>query len=93
MTIIQEKILAGEWLSVEEVAEWIRNAVPIDRIEDEPKRWYREIALIYKIQNRYFKLCYDQALTELQEDDFWPQTAKEVSPRKKIIETIEWLDV
>lgn len=90
---IEEKILAGEWLSVEEVTEWIRNAVPIDRIVDEPRRWYSEITLIYKLQNRYFKICYDKALTELQEDDFWPQSVKEVTPHKKIIETIEWCDV
>lgn len=90
---IQEKILAGEWLSVEEVTEWIRNTQPIDRIVDKPRRWYSGIALIYKIQNRYFKICYDKALTEEQEDDFWPQNAKEVTPHKKIIETIEWCDV
>ena len=90
---IEEKILAGESLSEEEVAEWIRSAVPIDRIADEPRRWHSEITLIYKLQNRYFKLCYDQALTEIQEDEFWPQTAQEVIPHKKIIETIEWCDV
>lgn len=90
---IQEKILAGESLSEEEVAEWIRSAIPIDRIADEPRRWHSEITLIYKLQNRYFKLCYDQALTEIQEDEFWPQTAQEVIPHKKIIETIEWCNV
>lgn len=90
---IEEKILAGEYLSEEEVTEWIRNAVPIDRIVDEPRRWHSEITLIYKLQNRYFKLCYDQALTEIQEDEFWPQTAQEVIPHKKIIETIEWCNV
>ena len=90
---IEEKILAGESLSEEEVAEWIRSAVPIDRIADESRRWHSEITLIYKLQNRYFKLCYDQALTEIQEDEFWPQTAQEVTPHKKIIETIEWCDV
>lgn len=90
---IEEKILAGEYLSEEEVAGWIRSAVPIDRIADEPRRWHSEITLIYKLQNRYFKLCYDQALTEIQEDEFWPQTAQEVTPHKKIIETIEWCNV
>ena len=90
---IEEKILAGESLSEEEVAEWIRSAVPIDRITDESRRWHSEITLIYKLQNRYFKLCYDQALTEIQEDEFWPQIAQEVTPHKKIIETIEWCDV
>lgn len=90
---IEEKILAGKSLSEEEVAEWIRSAVPIDRIADESRRWHSEITLIYKLQNRYFKLCYDQALTEIQEDEFWPQTAQEVTPHKKIIETIEWCDV
>ena len=90
---IKKKILAGKSLSEEEVAEWIRNAVPIDRIADESRRWHSEITLIYKLQNRYFKLCYDQALTEIQEDEFWPQTAQEVTPHKKIIETIEWCDV
>lgn len=90
---IQEKILAGESLTEEEVAEWIRCAVPIDRITDEQRRWHSEITLIYKLQNRYFKLCYDQALTEIQEDDFWPQIAQEVIPHKKIIETIEWCNV
>ena len=90
---IQEKILAGESLSEEEVAEWIYEVEPIDRIADEPRRWYSEITLIYKLQNRYFKLCYDKALTEIQEDDFWPQIAQEVAPHKKIIETIEWCDV
>ena len=90
---IEEKILAGEYLSEEEVAEWIYEVEPIDRIVDEPRRWHSEITLIYKLQNRYFKLCYDQALTEIQEDDFWPQTAQEVAPHKKIIETIEWCNV
>lgn len=90
---IQEKILAGESLTKEEAAEWIRCAVPIDRIADEPRRWHSEIILIYKLQNRYFKLCYDQALTELQEDNFWSQIAQEVIPHKKIIETIEWCNV
>lgn len=90
---IQEKILAGELLSEEEVAEWIYEVEPIDRIADEPRRWYSEITLIYKLQNCYFKLCYDKALTEIQEDDFWPQIAQKVTPHKKIIETIEWCDV
>ena len=80
---IEEKILAGEYLSEEEVAGLIRNAVPIDRIVDEPRRWHSEITLIYKLQNRYFKLYYDQALTEIQEDEFWPQIAQEVTPHKK----------
>lgn len=90
---IEEKILAGEYLSEEEVAGWIYEVEPIDRIADEPRRWHSEITLIYKLQNRYFKLCYDQALTEIQEDEFWPQTAQEVTPHKKIIETIEWCNV
>ncbi len=90
---VEEKILAGECLTEEEVAEWIRSAIPIDRIADEPRRWHSEITLIYKLRNRYFKLCYDQALTELQEDGFWPQSAQEVTPHKKIIETIEWCNV
>lgn len=90
---IKEKILAGESLSEKEVAEWIYKIEPIDHIADEPRRWYIKITLIYKLQNRYFKLCYDKALTEIQEDDFWPQIAQEVTPHKKIIETIEWCDV
>lgn len=90
---IEEKILAGEYLSEEEVAGWIYEVEPIDRITDEPRRWHSEITLIYKLQNRYFKLCYDQALTEIQEDEFWPQIAQEVTPHKKIIETIEWYNV
>ena len=90
---IEEKILAGESLSEEEVAEWIYESEPIDRIADKPRRWHSEITLIYKLQNRYFKLCYDQALTEIQEDEFWPQIAQEVTPHKKIIETIEWRNV
>lgn len=90
---IEEKILADEYLSEEEVAGWIYEVEPIDRIVDEPRRWHSEITLIYKLQNRYFKLCYDQALTEIQEDDFWSQIAQEVTPHKKIIETIEWCDV
>lgn len=90
---IEEKILAGEYLSEKEVAGWIYEVEPIDRIADEPRRWHSEITLIYKLQNRYFKLCYDQALTEIQEDEFWPQIAQEVTPHKKIIETIEWCNV
>lgn len=90
---IEEKILAGESLSEEEVAKWIYNNQPIDRIANEPRRWHSGITLIYKLQNRYFKLCYDQGLTEIQEDDFWSQIAQEVIPHKKIIETIEWCNV
>lgn len=90
---IEEKILAGEYLSEKEVAGWIYEVEPIDRIADEPRRWHSEITLIYKLQNRYFKLYYDKALTEIQEDEFWPQIAQEVTPHKKIIETIEWCDV
>lgn len=90
---IQEKILAGKSLSEEEIAKWIYRATPIDRIEDEPRRWYTEITLIYELQKRYFRLCYDKGLTEIQEDEFWSQVAQEVSPHKKIIETIEWCDV
>ena len=30
---------------------------------------------------------------KIQEDEFWSQIAQEVTPHKKIIETIEWCDV
>ena len=40
---------------------------------DEPRRWQRNHTKWVKINGRYFELNADEALTELQDTDYWRQ--------------------
>ncbi len=61
----------------------------VDRIEEEKERWTQSIAVIIEINGRYFKLRYDEGLTEMQANIYYTDVV-EVKPVKKTIIITEW---
>ena len=61
----------------------------------EPRRWSRWAVSICKLKDRYFKVDWDQGLTEMQEDEFYDSTIEEVRPYEyeKTITVKEWRPV
>lgn len=58
----------------------------------ENRRWYRKVTTIFKVEDRYFAVEWDEGLTELQENEFYKQPY-EVYPEEetKVITIIKWI--
>lgn len=72
------------WLDFEEDED--DNTRVVDEEYDEPRRWQRNHTEWVEINGRYFELNADEALTELQDTDYWRQP-QEVS-LKQVTRTI-----
>lgn len=72
------------WLDFEEDEDDIVNRV--EEEYDEPRRWQRNHTIWAEINGRYFELNADEALTELQDTEYWLQP-REVS-LKQVTRTI-----
>lgn len=77
-----------EPLTKQEVRELIWN-YDYKRIEGENRRWNRWVDVIVKLKDRYFKVGYDEGLTEMQENEYYTDIV-EVVPVAKVVTVVEW---
>lgn len=67
------------------------NLVEAARVEEEDRRWSRQVNIIFKVNNeRYFRIYYDMGLTECQENEFEEQVAEEVEPKTRTVVETYW---
>ena len=82
------------WLDFEGDSDDI--AREVEEEYDEPRRWQRNHTKWVEINGRYFELNADEALTELQDTDYWRQP-QEVSLRQVtrtiVVTENEWTDI
>jgi hypothetical protein len=90
---IVDKILTGKCLTDEEV-EFIVDCglseYSFSEEEGESSRWEQSMTTILKINDRYFAIDWERGLTEMQENYYDSQIAKEVIPVTKTITVTEW---
>lgn len=65
----------------------------VDSVVINEGRWTNTVMKVFTIPTitRTFTVYYDRALTEIQEDEFWEQIAREVKPVP--ITKLEWREV
>lgn len=67
------------------------NLVEAARVEEEDRRWSRQVNIIFKVNNeRFFRIWYDKGLTELQDNEYEEQIAVEVEPKTRTVVETYW---
>lgn len=99
---IYDKLIKGEKLDEEELStlafetEWAGKGVrKIETTYGEPRRWVRSAHTIVELFGRYWRIDWDEGLTEMQDYVFWEQPV-EVAPKKEIVpvhEVTKWIEV
>lgn len=83
---IETKILKGlEPLNEDEVYYYIKNAENVEEVYRELNRWTITTDIYFDIRGHYYKLSYDKAATENQENEYWSQFAIEVEKVKGLV--------
>ena len=85
---IINKYDSKERLTKKEIKELIWN-YEYERIEGKNRRWSRWVDVIIKLKDRYFKIAFDEGLTEMQPDEYYTDI-EEVKPVEKTIVITEW---
>ena len=80
-----------EPLTKEEVRELIWD-YDYERIEGESRRWNRWINVIIKLKDRYFRVGFDEGLTEMQPNEYYTDIV-EVKPVATIKTVINWEEI
>lgn len=92
--IILKKIANKEQLTAEDVEMLIyEDGFNIETVVIDKYDWTELVNTIIKLGGKYYRVYWEQALTENQEDYFESQLAIEVKKKKKIIETYEWVEI
>ena len=80
-------------LSEQEISDLICN-YEIERIKGDNSRWSRKIVSIIKLKDRYFKISWEEGLTEYQENSYIYQPY-EVKLQEKEVTTIQrdWIEI
>ena len=77
-----------EPLTKEEVRELIWD-YDYERIEGESRRWNRWVDVIVKLKDRYFRVGFDEGLTEMQPNEYYTDIV-EVKPVATVKTIINW---
>lgn len=77
-----------EPLTEKEVRELIWN-YDYERIEGENRRWARWVDVIVKLKDRYFRVGFDEGLTEMQPNEYYTDIV-EVKPVATVKTIINW---
>lgn len=80
-----------EPLTKEEVRELIWD-YDYERIEGESRRWNRWINVIIKLKDRYFRVGFDEGLTEMQPNEYYTDIV-EVKPVATVKTVINWEEI
>ena len=90
--IILQKIDSSENLTEKELKTLVFERNEVERFEGENRRWSRTIESIIELCGRYFKVIWEQGLTENQENGFYEQPFEvELDSYKKVIEIHNWI--
>ena len=97
---IYDKLVKGEKISEDEI-EYLalgdaygEDVREVETTFEEPRRWYRSAHTIVQLGDRYWRVDWDQGLTEMQDDVFWWQPV-EVVPKVVVIpahEETTWVE-
>lgn len=96
---IYDKLDKGEKLSEDEI-EYLaldtygEDVREVETTFEEPGRWSRGAHTIVQLYDRYWRVDWDQGLTEMQDNDFWEQPV-EVVPKIVVIpahEETTWVE-
>lgn len=63
-----------------------------ERIECENRRWNRWVDVIIKLKDRYFKVGFDEGLTEMQPNEYYTDIV-EVKPVATVKTVINWEEI
>lgn len=90
--IMVQKIDDGIKLTEEELQKLVFECNEIERHEGENRRWSRTIESIIELCGRFFKVTWEDGLTECQENGFYDQPYEvELDSYKKVIEVHNWI--
>lgn len=90
---LEEKILNGVELDAYEVCQAFYRFPCILEEEDEARRWSRWVSRVIEVGGKQFLAEGDIGLTECQEDNFEPQTLKEVEVYTEMVPVKMWREV
>ena len=90
---LEQKILNHELLTEEEIDDYRWLVTPVFEEYGDMHRWFIYKTEVYQIQNKFFKLEFGKALTELQEDVFFDCQFTEVVPQRVMVQKINWIEV
>lgn len=89
---ILKKIDNNEELSKKEIIDMLE--YEIEREYGDNRRWSRSVISIISINDRYFSICWEQGLTECQEDEYNNQPVEvKKHTYNKTIEVTEWREI
>ena len=92
--IILKKIANKEQLTAKDVEMLIyEDGFNIETVVIDKYDWTELVNTIIELDGKYYRVYWEQALTENQEDYFESQLAIEVKKKKKVIETHEWVEI
>lgn len=80
-----------EPLTEKEARELIWN-YDYERIEGENRRWARWVDVIVKLKDRYFRVGFDEGLTEMQPNEYYTDIV-EVKPVATVKTVINWEEI
>lgn len=88
-TVIQ-KLLDHENLDYKELESLIfdHDDIHFETIIGENRRWSRAITKVFKINDRYFMVDYDEGLTEYQENEYYDQPTEVALIQEQVIKTV-----
>lgn len=92
--IMVEKIDKGEELTEKELRDMVFTCKQIYEESGENRRWTRSKMTIVELCERYFRVDWEEGLTECQEDEFYEQPVEVVKHTyQKTITVTEWKEV
>lgn len=87
-----QKIDNHEELTENELKTLVFECHEVERCEGENRRWSRTVNSIVELCGRFFKVIWEQGLTENQDDNFYDQPYEvELDSYKKVIEARNWI--
>lgn len=90
--IMVQKIESHEDLTEKEIRALVFECNEVERCEGENRRWSRTVSSIIELCGRFFKIIWEQGLTENQDDSFYEQPYEvELDSYKKVIEVHNWI--
>ena len=76
-----------------EVKEQVQEGENIEEIQGEDRRWSRRSFVIFKRDEKFYRIYWEEALTENQDHEFEDQEAEEVKPIEETIVVKKWVKV
>lgn len=90
--LMVQKIDNGIKLTEKELETLVFDCYEVERFEGENRRWSRTVNSIVELCGRFFKVIWEQGLTESQDNNFYEQPYEvELDSYKKVVEVHNWI--